>query len=53
MWEIDEMNKEIETDKWRILFKHPVNEGLDESYIELVFRLKFDISGIKSIKKRT
>lgn len=44
------MNEEIETDKWRIFFKKPINPPLDENYLELIFRLKADPSGIRSIK---
>ncbi|MFA5992486.1 MAG: hypothetical protein WC796_02140 [Candidatus Pacearchaeota archaeon] len=45
------MNKEIETNKWRIFFKQPTDKDLHESYIELIFRLKSDISGVRMIKK--
>jgi len=45
------MNKEIETDKWKIIPKQPMNSDLDESYIDLVFRIKSDILGVKGIKK--
>ena len=45
------MNKEIETDKWNIFFKQPTNNPLDESYIELIFRLKSDQAGIRQISK--
>lgn len=45
------MNKEIETDKWKIWFKQSIDTPLDESYVELIFRLKSDTMGIKGIKK--
>jgi hypothetical protein len=44
------MKKEIETNKWRIFLKQAVNSPLDESYIELIFRLKSDSRGVSIIK---
>ena len=45
------MNKEIETDKWIIWFKQPTDKLLDESYVELIFRLKSDVNRLGIIKK--
>ena len=45
------MNQEIETDKWKIWFKQPTDKPLDESYVELIFRLKSDQTGVRSISK--
>jgi len=45
------MNQEIETDKWKIWFKQPTDKPLDESHIELIFRLKSDQTGVRSISK--
>jgi hypothetical protein len=45
------MIKEIETDKWRIISKQSMDNDLDESYIEFIFRLKSDITGVRRIKK--
>ena len=45
------MTDEIETDKWRIISKNSLHDDLDESYVELVLRLKSDLSGLRMIKK--
>ncbi|MEK6850591.1 MAG: hypothetical protein AABX85_03375 [Nanoarchaeota archaeon] len=42
---------EVIADKWKIFFKQPTDRPLNESYIELVFRLKSDQMGLKSISK--
>jgi len=44
------MDAEIETEKWRIIPKRATNSPLDESYIELIFRLKSDTRGTSMIK---
>ncbi|MBU2576338.1 MAG: hypothetical protein KKF50_01315 [Nanoarchaeota archaeon] len=41
--------EEIETDKWKILFKQPNDQPFDEGYIELIFRLKSDQTGVRTI----
>ncbi len=45
------MTEVIETEKWKIFFKKPVNQPLDESYIELIFRLRSDQRGVGQISK--
>lgn len=43
--------EEFKAGKWKIFPKKDMNEDLDESYIELVFRLKEDIQQTRQIKK--
>jgi len=43
------MKEEIETEKWKIFFKKSTDK-LDESYIELIFRIKSDTRSINSLK---
>jgi len=45
------MEEIIKGDKWKIYPKKDMNEDLDESYIELVFRLKNDPGQFRSIPK--
>ena len=45
------MSNTIETDKWNIFFKQLADKPLDESYVELIFRLKSDQTGVREISK--
>ena len=45
------MSQEIETDKWKVWFKQSTDKPLDESYIELIFRLRSDQMSVRSISK--
>jgi len=45
------MNNEIETEKWKVFLKQPSEHPLDESYIELIFRLKSSLGSGNRIKQ--
>ncbi len=45
------MNNTIETDKWNVFFKQPADKPIDESYVELIFRLRSDQIGVRGISK--
>ncbi len=45
------MTEIIETEKWKIFFKKSVDQPLDESYVELIFRLKSDLRSVSQISK--
>ena len=45
------MNNTIETDKWNVFFTQPADKPIDESYVELIFRLRSDQIGVRGISK--
>ncbi len=45
------MNEPVKIDKWNFYIKRESGKGLDESYVDVIFRLNSDHSCINEISK--